>query len=158
MLSVRLCGRKTHGEVDHMNRHSLALLLAFAIGACYYGFCSKFFFLDATLEAAQTEGLSALLGSALAGALVTPHIALGWIGVVLTLVAFLANSRGCALASVILYAVSAVLFFMYALFVVPEIVFSMIGYVRLKKINAKNEELEKQRAAAKAAKKEGAVV
>lgn len=141
-----------------MKRHSLALLLAFLIGACYYGFCSKFFFLDATLEATQTEGISAFWGSALAGALVTPHIALGWMGIVLTLVAFLANSRGCALASVILYAVSAVLFFMYAMFVVPEIILSIIGYVRMKKINAKNEELEKQRAAAKAAKKEGAVV
>ena len=74
----------------------------------------------------------------LAGALVTPHIALGWIAVVLNLVAFLANSRGCALAAIILYAVSAVMFMMYALFVVPEIVLSIIGYVRLNKINAKN--------------------
>ena len=80
---------------------------------------------------------------------------LGWIAVVLNLVAFLANRRGCALATVILYAVSAVLFFMYALFVVPEIILSIIGYVRLKKINDKNRERDERRAAAKAAKKEG---
>lgn len=139
-----------------MKKRSLALLLALAIGILYYGFCSQYFF-GTTVDAAQTENTAAFFGSAIAGALVTPHIALGWIAVVLNLVAFLANSRGCALATVILYAVSAVLFFMYALFVVPEIILSIIGYVRLKKINAKNQERDERKAAAKAAKKEGIV-
>ena len=42
------------------------------------------------------------------------------------------------MTTIILCAVSAAIFLMYALFVVPEIVLSIIGYVRLNKINAKN--------------------
>ena len=120
-----------------MKRRSLALLLSLIIGICYYGFCSRYFF-GTAVDAADTGEAAVFAGSILAGALVTPHIALGWIAVVLNLVAFLANSRGCALAAVILFAVSAVIFLMYALFVVPEVVLSIIGYVRLNKINAKN--------------------
>lgn len=131
-----------------MKKRSLALFLALAIGILYYGFCSKYFF-GATVETAQTGDAATFVGSAIAGVLVTPHIALGWIAVVLNLIAFLANSRGCALATVILYAVSAVLFFMYALFIIPEIILSIIGYVRLKKINAKNKERDERKAAAK---------
>ena len=120
-----------------MKRRSLALLLSLIIGICYYGFCSRYFF-GTAVDAASAGEAATFAGSMLAGALVTPHIALGWIAVVLNLVAFLANSRGCALAAIILYAVSAVMFMMYALFVVPEIVLSIIGYVRLNKINSKN--------------------
>lgn len=120
-----------------MKRRSLALLLSLIIGICYYGFCSRYFF-GTAVDAAGAGEAATFAGSMLASALVTPHIALGWIAVVLNLVAFLANSRGCALAAIILYAVSAVMFMMYALFVVPEIVLSIIGYVRLNKINAKN--------------------
>lgn len=129
-----------------MKRRSLSLFLALAIGILYFGFLSRYFF-GITAESAESGEAASFLGSALAGALVTPHIALGWIAVVLNLVAFLGNSRGCALATIILYSVAAVLFFMYALFVVPEIIFSIIGYIRLKKINEKNALRKQQKAA-----------
>lgn len=122
-----------------MKKRSLSLLLALIVGVAYYAFCSQYFF-GGTIEAAEVAEAAEFAGTAIASAIVTPHIALGWIAVVLNLVAFLANSRGCALATIILYAVSAVLFFMYALFIIPEIVLSIIGYVRLKKINSANQQ------------------
>lgn len=128
-----------------MKKRSLALFLALVIGILYYGYCSSHFF-GGTLETAQGGEATEFFASAVASAMVTPHIAIGWIAVVLNLVAFLANSRGCALAAVILYAVSAVVFMMYALFVIPEVVFAIIGYVRLKSINRKNKEREAAKA------------
>ena len=129
-----------------MKKRSLALLLALIIGIGYFGFCSRHFF-GATVESAESGEAAAFIGTALASALVAPHIALGWIAAVLNLAAFLGNSRGCAMAAFILYSISAVLFFMYAPFVVPEIILSIIGYVRLKKINEKNALREQEKAA-----------
>lgn len=132
-----------------MKKLSLTLLLALIIGIAYFSFLSKYFF-GFTIDGLENGDVPEFFGAAIANALVAPHILLGWIAVILNLVAFLANNRGCALATVILYAVSAVSFFMYALFVVPEILLSIIGYVRLRKIKAHNAEVEIRRKAAKA--------
>ena len=60
------------------------------------------------------------------------------VAAIFNVIAALANKRGFALVAAILYCVGAVLFLMYALFVVPSIILSFVGYAKLGKI-AKSE-------------------
>lgn len=74
------------------------------------------------------------LGGAIAGALVMPHMILVLLGSVFTIIGGLKNKAGFALAGGILFSVGAAAFFMYAIFVVPMIVLSFVGYSKIKKI------------------------
>lgn len=133
---------KNNGEVITMRKkRSFCLLLSAVVGSLYAVYVLNYFF-DISNTAIMNETTSISDFSALAAtALVTPHLILLALAVIFNWVGFIGNKRGFALTAGILYSVSAVVFLTYAMFVVIEIVFSFIGFARLKKINAYNESL-----------------
>ena len=76
------------------------------------------------------------IGAGIATLLVLPHMLITWLGVIFGLVGFFARKTGFQLTAAILYAVGAVLFILYAVFLVPSIVLGFVGYSAQKKINA----------------------
>lgn len=76
--------------------------------------------------------------------LVTPHMACVTLAAIFNVIAAATNKRGFALTGAVLYCVGAVLFLMYALFVVPSIVLSFVGYARLGKLNNRDGEAVEQ--------------
>lgn len=69
----------------------------------------------------------------IAAAMVTPHILCCTIGTIFAWIAFFSNKFSFAITAVILYSAAAVLFIMYAPFMIPEILFGLIGCYRIRK-------------------------
>jgi hypothetical protein len=84
-----------------------------------------------------TSGDSEAVGAAIATALVLPHLLVTWIGVIFGFIGFFTRKSGFLLTAAILYASAAVLFLIYAIFLVPSIVLGFIGYVNQKKMTPK---------------------
>lgn len=78
---------------------------------------------------AAAEGL----GKSIAMAMITPHVIVFGVGLIFNALAWLLSKPGFALVAGILYAVSAVLMFVYALFVLPSLVLAFIGYAKLRR-------------------------
>jgi hypothetical protein len=76
------------------------------------------------------------IGAGIASLLVLPHMLVTWLGVIFGLVGFFTRKAGFQLTAAILYAVAAVLFILYAFFLIPSIVLGFIGYSVQKKINS----------------------
>jgi hypothetical protein len=106
---------------------SSLLISAYVIYLMYY-FGSSMFVSDGT-EA---------LGGAIATALVTPHMLVLGLGAVFSWIGFFFKKSWAALVAAILYCAGAILFLMYALFVVPSIILGFIGYAKQKHINQSN--------------------
>jgi hypothetical protein len=85
----------------------------------------------------QTESMDAgeAIGAGLATIIVLPHLIVTVLGALFGVIAFFIRSPGLILTSAILYSVAAVLFFLYALFLVPSIVLGFVGYSNQKKLN-----------------------
>jgi len=75
------------------------------------------------------------LSGMLATALVTPHMLMIGLGAVFSWVGFIFKKSWAALVAAILFCVGALLFLMYALFVVPSIILGFIGCAKQKKLN-----------------------
>lgn len=84
------------------------------------------------------------IGGAIATALVTPHMVCTWIGLIFGWLGFFGKKTWAALVSAILYCVAAVLFFLYAFFLIPSIVLGFVGYANQKKLNTKEVEPQKE--------------
>lgn len=80
-----------------------------------------------------SDGAEAL-GGALATAMVTPHMLFVGLGVVFSWIGFFFRKSWAALVAAILYCVGAMLFLLYALFVVPSIILGFIGFSKQKKM------------------------
>lgn len=115
-------------------KKSVALIISAVLGVLYSIYIISYFSgaISGTGSGAET------IGGAIATALVTPHMVCVVVATIFNVIAALANKRGFALAGAILYCVGAVLFLMYAPFVVPSIILSFVGYAKLGKI-AKSE-------------------
>lgn len=74
------------------------------------------------------------IGAGIATLLVLPHVIVTVLAALFGLIGFFSRSAGLTLTSAILYSVAAVLFFVYALFLVPSIVLGFVGYVNQKKL------------------------
>lgn len=85
---------------------------------------------------ASTTSDSEALGAGLATLLVLPSIFVLFVGVLLGLIGFFNRSAGLQLTAAILYSVAALLFILYAFFLVPSIVLGFMGWNQQKKINA----------------------
>lgn len=114
-------------------KRSWALLISALLGVAYSIYIVSYF--SGAVTGTQTG--SEAVGGAIATALVTPHMICVVIAAIFNSIAALANKRGFALVGAILYCVAAVMFLMYAPFVLPSIILSFIGYARLGKINKK---------------------
>ena len=106
-------------------KRSLCVLFATLISVAYLIYAFSYFMKDADTTA---EGIATML--------VLPHLFVCGLGILMGLIGYLTGGTGLILASAILYCVSAGLFIMYAVFLVPSIVLAFIGYVKQKKLNA----------------------
>lgn len=110
-------------------KRSFCQFLSAAILIAYTIFIVQYFF-DIIVNQTGESTINAISG-ALATMLVTPHMLLCAIASVFSAAGFIANSRGFALTAAILECVAAVVFLMYAPFLIPSIVLGFIGYVRI---------------------------
>ncbi|MGL4760713.1 MAG: hypothetical protein ACRCWG_04570 [Sarcina sp.] len=84
---------------------------------------------------ATNDGAEAL-GGAIASVMIMPHLILVILASIFMLIGAFINKVGFVLTGAILFCVGGAAFFLYALFVVPSIVFGFIGYSKVKKIKA----------------------
>lgn len=75
------------------------------------------------------------IGAALATALVLPHMLITVLAAIFALIGFFTRKAGLTLTGAILFAVAALLFLLYAAFLLPSIVLGFVGYSNQKKLN-----------------------
>ncbi len=105
-------------------KRSILLLVAVILATAYLIYLVTYF-----LGGADTDA------GALATMVVLPHMIVLLIGVVLGWIGYFSRITGFSLASAILYCVSAAIFAIYAMFLVPSIILGFAGYARQKKLN-----------------------
>lgn len=115
-----------------MKNRSKALLVSLVIGAIYAIYLLVSF--GGSLGGAESD--SEMAGAAIATALVTPHMILVVLAVIFNALGFFKEKRGFALTGGILYSVAAVVFLLYAPFLIISIVCSFVGYSKMKKATA----------------------
>jgi hypothetical protein len=81
------------------------------------------------------------IGAGLATALVFPHIICSGVAAIFNILGWSMNHRGFALTGAILYAVSLILFPLYFMFVIIQMILSFVGFAKLKGIIAINQEI-----------------
>ena len=112
-------------------KKNVLLIISAILGLAYTIYLIVYF----TGANAGTSSDAEAVGTALATALVLPHLILVALGTIFNIIAVFTNKRGLALTAGILYAVGALFFLVYALFVVPMIVLSFVGFAQLKKVS-----------------------
>lgn len=114
-----------------MKVKSKALLVSLVIGALYAIYLIVYFAgaMTNSSDAAET------VGAGLATAIITPHLVLIVLAVIFNALGYFQNRSGFALTGGILYCVAAGVFLIYAPFCIIEIIFSFVGYSKVKKIN-----------------------
>lgn len=116
-----------------MNQKKNVLLIISAVLGVAYMIYSTWYWLGGGAAAAAGSGSSAELGSALAAALVTPHLVVVLIAVIFNVLALVMNKAAFALVAGILYAVSILLFFAYFMFVIIEMVLCFVAFAKMRK-------------------------
>lgn len=107
------------------------LLLAAAILGSAYAVYLIWYFMNAN---ATTEGFEAI-GVGLATALVMPHMVCTFAALVFNWIGYALNARWSALVAGIMYAVAMVCMFMYALFVLLQMIFCFVAFAKMKTHN-----------------------
>ncbi len=115
-------------------KHSKALLVSAILGSIYAVYIVYYFFSN---TASQTDAAAAI-GAGIATALVMPHMLFTVLAAIFNWLGWVGNTRWAALVGGILYAVAAVLFIMYAPFVLLQMILSFVGFANLKKISSAN--------------------
>lgn len=75
-------------------------------------------------------------GATLATALVLPHMLAVGIGLIFNILGYFLNNRAFVLVGAILYSVSILLFMMYFMFVIIQMILSYVAFAKMKKKNA----------------------
>jgi len=75
------------------------------------------------------------LGAVIATALVFPHMLVTVLGAIFAVIGFFTRKPGLTLTGAILFSVAALLFLIYAAFLLPSIVLGFVGYANQKKLN-----------------------
>lgn len=128
--------RKVRAKRSFCQFLSAAILIAYTI------FIIQYFF-GASVDTSGDTATVNLSGS-IATLMVTPHMLFCTLASIFSAVAFFANSRGFALTAAILECVAAVLFVMYAPFLIPSIVLGFVGYARIGALKRKAERLKEE--------------
>ncbi len=113
-----------------MKKRSIWLLVATILASLYSIYLICYF----SGTVANTDGAEQV-GSAIATALVTPHMIMFLVGAVFGWIGFFLKVTWGALVAAILYSVGTLFFLVYAMFGVPILVFGFIGFAMQKKIN-----------------------
>lgn len=109
-------------------KKSKLLLVAAILGVVYTVYIISYF-----ASAGDSQDSVEALGAAIATALVAPHMVATLVAAVFNVLAWAMNKSAFALVAGILYAVAAVLFFTYAMFVVIEMILCFVAYAKMKK-------------------------
>ncbi len=115
-------------------RRSKLLLISAIIGTAYIIYLISYF----AGGLSNASGTSEEIGGAIATMLVAPHMVLTGIAVIFNWLGFALKAKWAALVAGILYAVAMVLFIMYFMFVVIEMILCFIAYAKMKKAEAGN--------------------
>lgn len=105
------------------------LLISFIIGVLYLIY-SAFYWSGAATSGANT---AEQIGAGIATALVMPHLVMTVLAVIFNALGLFMHKRGFALTGAILYTVAIVLFPVYFMFVIVEMILSYIGFAKMKK-------------------------
>ncbi|MGO1470086.1 MAG: hypothetical protein ACTHW2_08700 [Tissierella sp.] len=74
-------------------------------------------------------------GAAIATALVLPHMLTVGIGLIFNILGYFLNNRAFVLVGAILYSVSILLFIMYFMFVIIQMILSYVAFAKMKNNN-----------------------
>ena len=108
---------------------SKCLLISFILGVAYLIY-SIFYWTGAVSGSAST---AEQVGAGLATAIVMPHLIFNALAVIFNALGLFMRKRGFALTGAILYTVALVLFPVYFMFVIIEMILSYIGFAKMKK-------------------------
>ena len=114
-------------------KRSKLLLASGIIGTLYLIYLITYF----TNEVVSTDGAEAI-GAGLAAALVMPHMVCVAIAVIFNWLGWALKVRWGALVEGIMYAVSMVCMFLYAIFVLLEMIFCFVAFEKMKNTSEKN--------------------
>ena len=106
------------------------------IGSLYMFYIMSYFFNGV----GSTEGVEQV-GTAIATALVLPHMMLLVLAVIFNWVGFFQNKKWAAITCGILYSVSGVVFLLYIVFEIPMIILSFVGIGKINKIEIKKNQV-----------------
>ena len=108
---------------------SKLLFISLIIGVAYLIYSANYWggAIDATAETSEQ------IGAGIATALVMPHLIFTALAVLFNALGLFLKKRGFALTGAILYTVALVLFPMYFIFVIVEMIFSYIAFAKMKK-------------------------
>lgn len=114
-------------------KKSVALLISAILGILYAVY-SIFYWGGAS---SGSTSAAYAIGAGIATALVMPHLVCAVLAAIFNTLGWAMNHRAFALTGAILYAVAMVLFPMYFMFVIVQMILSFVGFARLKKLNGK---------------------
>ncbi len=109
---------------------SKTLLISFIIGVLYLLY-SIFYWSGA---ASSTVDAAEQIGAGIATVVVMPHLICTALAVIFNGLGLFMRKRGFALTGAILYTVALVLFPVYFMFVIVEMILSYIGFAKMKKV------------------------
>ncbi|SFE88670.1 hypothetical protein [Peptostreptococcus sp. D1] len=114
--------------MEKTKRSKLALI-SMILGALYLIYIIYYF----TSNMASTTGGADTVGVGIATMLVLPHILCTGIALLFNILGYFMNKAGFMLTSGILYAVAMVLFLIYFMFVIIQMILSFVAYAKMKK-------------------------
>ena len=118
-------------EYEEKKKKSVLLLISAILGVLYAIFIVTYF----AGVGSGADGAAEAIGAGIATMLVMPHMICAVLAAIFNVLGWGMSSRGFSLTGAILYAVAAVLFPVYAMFVLIQMILSFVGFARLKKLN-----------------------
>lgn len=111
-------------------RRSKCLLISAIIGSLYFCYLAIYFSGGMTASSNVWEAL----GAGIAAQIVMPHIMAVAVAVTFNWIAWAKNAQWAAITSCVLYGMSALVFILYGVFVLPEMALSFAGIFMIRNI------------------------
>lgn len=113
---------------------SKAAFVAALLGVAY-SIYSVVYWAGVAGASVSTQDSAEAIGAGIATALVFPHMLVTVLATIFAVIGFFIRKTGLILTGAILFSVAALLFLLYAVFLIPSIVLGFVGYANQKKIN-----------------------
>ena len=117
-------------EKDDKTKINKFLLISLILGAAYLVYSVVYW----SGAAGSGSNIGEQIGSGIATALVMPHLVCTVVAVIFNALGLFLEKRGFALTGAILYTVAIVLFPIYFMFVIIEMILSYIGFAKIPKL------------------------